>query len=174
MITFSKFPFHCRPPRPSVDCFPLNTANLAFSDHTPQTPLAGPKTPLAGLQTPLADPQIPLAGPQTPQTPQVGPQNPPAGPQSLWMDKWMDRRTEFLPILQDFVPSRGRCPATLCNFKTAKKQGKGTADHMMPLGNWFVLKKLHNYINLFALLYHKQSQGKFQFFCFCPKRLLII
>ena len=24
-----------------------------------------------------------------------------------------DGRTEFLPILQDFVPCRGRCPATL-------------------------------------------------------------
>ena len=49
----------------------------------------------------------------------------------------MDGCTEFLPILQDFVPSWDRCPATLCNFKTVKKQGKGTADHMMPLGNWF-------------------------------------
>ena len=46
---------------------------------------------------------------------------------------------EFLPILQDFVPSRGRCPATLCDFQTAKKQGKGTADHMMPFGDWFSL-----------------------------------
>ena len=51
-------------------------------------------------------------------------------------DRWTDGRTEFLPILQDFVPSRGRCPATLCDFKTAKRQGKGTADHMMPLGDW--------------------------------------
>ena len=29
-----------------------------------------------------------------------------------------DGRTEFLPILQDFVPSRGRCPATLCNLNS--------------------------------------------------------
>ena len=53
-------------------------------------------------------------------------------------DEGMDGRTEFLPILQDFVPSRRRCPATLCDLKTAKKQGKGTADHMMPLGDWFL------------------------------------
>ena len=48
-------------------------------------------------------------------------------------------RTENLPILQDFVPYRGRCPAT-AQFqpKNCIKQGKGTADHMMPLGDWFV------------------------------------
>ena len=51
------------------------------------------------------------------------------------MDGRMDVHIEFLPILQDFVPSWGRCPATLCNFKTAMKQGKGTANHMMPLGD---------------------------------------
>ena len=38
---------------------------------------------------------------------------------------------EFLPILQDFVPSRGRCPATLWDFTKSKKQGKGTADLMI-------------------------------------------
>ena len=43
-----------------------------------------------------------------------------------------DVRTEFLPILQDFVPRRGRCPAALCNFTASKKQGKGTADLKMP------------------------------------------
>ena len=57
------------------------------------------------------------------------------------MDRQTDGRTEgqieFLPILQDFIPSWGRCPATLCDFKTAKKQDKGTADHMMPVGDWF-------------------------------------
>ena len=41
-----------------------------------------------------------------------------------WMDGRMDVRTENLPILPDFVPYRGRCP----------EQGKGTADHLMPLG----------------------------------------
>ena len=48
-------------------------------------------------------------------------------------DGWTYQRMEFLPILQD----SGRCPATLYNFKTAKKQGKGTADLMMPFGDWF-------------------------------------
>ena len=51
------------------------------------------------------------------------------------------RRTEFLPILQDFVPCRGRCPATLCNFTTSKKQGKGTADLLMPFGVLFFIAK---------------------------------
>ena len=49
-----------------------------------------------------------------------------------------DGRTEFLPILQDFVPCRGRCPATLCDFTTSKKQGTGTADFMMPFGFLFI------------------------------------
>ena len=50
-----------------------------------------------------------------------------------------DGRTEFLPILQDFVPCRGRCPATFCDFTTSKRQGKGTADLMMPFGVLFPL-----------------------------------
>ena len=28
----------------------------------------------------------------------------------VWMDERTDKRTENLPILQDFVPYRGRCP----------------------------------------------------------------
>ena len=48
-----------------------------------------------------------------------------------------DGRTENLPILQDFVPYRGRCPVTAqLQPKNCIKWGKGTADHMMPLGNW--------------------------------------
>ena len=56
------------------------------------------------------------------------------------MDGRMDeRRTENLPILQDFVPYRGRCPATVqLQPKNYIKRGKGTADHMMPLGDWFL------------------------------------
>ena len=50
------------------------------------------------------------------------------------MDGQMDGQTEFLSILQDFVPCRG--PATLCNFTTSMKQGKGTADLMTPSGDW--------------------------------------
>ena len=29
----------------------------------------------------------------------------------------MDIQTEFLPILQDFIPYRGRCPAQMKHFK---------------------------------------------------------
>ena len=40
--------------------------------------------------------------------------------------------TENLPILQDFVPYRGRCPATAQLLpKNCLKRGKGTADRMM-------------------------------------------
>ena len=50
-------------------------------------------------------------------------------------DEWM----ENLPILQDFVPYVGRCPATAqLQPKNCIKRGKGTADHMMPLGDWFI------------------------------------
>ena len=53
------------------------------------------------------------------------------------MDGWTDERTENLPILQDFVPYRGHCPATAqLQPENRKKWGKGTADHMMPLGDW--------------------------------------
>ena len=48
------------------------------------------------------------------------------------MDGWTYGRTEFLSILQDFVPCWGRCPATFYDFTTSKRQGKGTADLMMP------------------------------------------
>ena len=49
---------------------------------------------------------------------------------------------EFLPILQDFVPYRGRCPAAIevtikKTIKEKVEQGKGTGDHLMPLGDWF-------------------------------------
>ena len=53
------------------------------------------------------------------------------------MDGWTDGRTENLPILQDFVPYRDRCPATA--HLQPKNWGKGTADHM-PLGDWFIAK----------------------------------
>ena len=56
------------------------------------------------------------------------------------IDKQMDVWTEFLPILQDFVPCRGRCPASFWDFATSKKQGKGTADLMMSFGDWFTTK----------------------------------
>ena len=55
------------------------------------------------------------------------------------MDGQMDGRTENLPILQDLVPYRGRCPATAkLQPKNCIKRGKGTADHMMALGDWLI------------------------------------
>ena len=50
-----------------------------------------------------------------------------------------DLRIEFCPILKGFVSYQGTYPATLWKFTTAKHQGKGTADHMMPLGDWVCL-----------------------------------
>ena len=44
---------------------------------------------------------------------------------------------ENLPILQDFVPYWGRCPASPMKIKEKVEQGKGTADHLMPLGYLF-------------------------------------
>ena len=49
-------------------------------------------------------------------------------------DGWMDGHMEFLPVPQDFVPCQGRCPAPLRDFETPMKQGKGSADLMMPFG----------------------------------------
>ena len=71
------------------------------------------------------------------------------------MDSQMEGRMEFLPILQDFVPCWGRCPATLCNFTPSKKQGKGTADLMMPFG---VLLE----VTLFCEIIHEAMQVSFQ------------
>ena len=52
------------------------------------------------------------------------------------MDGWM----ENLPILQGFVPYEGRCPTTAqLLLENSIKRGKGTADHMMPLGDWFMV-----------------------------------
>jgi len=55
----------------------------------------------------------------------------------------MDGWTENLSILQDPIPYRGRCPATAQRQpKNCIKRGKGTSDHMMPLGEWFLTNKL--------------------------------
>ena len=53
------------------------------------------------------------------------------------MDGRTNERTENLPILQDFVPYWGRCPASPHENKEKEEQGKGTADHLMPLGYLF-------------------------------------
>ena len=55
------------------------------------------------------------------------------------MDERTNGRMENLPILQDFDLYRGCYPATAqLQPKNCIKRGKGTADHMMPLGDWFL------------------------------------
>ena len=73
-----------------------------------------------------------------------------------WMDGRTDGRTdgrmEILPILQDFVPYRGRCPTTApLQPENSLKQGKGTADHVMPLGEWLNVV-FKGYLCMFALV----------------------
>lgn len=65
-----------------------------------------------------------------------------------------DRSMEFLPILQDFVPYLGRCPATLCNCTASKKQGKGIADLMMPFGVSLTSYDPSRAVGLPAATYH--------------------
>ena len=59
-------------------------------------------------------------------------------------DVWKYRRTNSPCILQDFVPPSslwGRCPAYIINnyHYNISEQGKGTDDHLWPLGDWFTL-----------------------------------
>ena len=49
----------------------------------------------------------------------------------------MDGQTDFLPILQDYDPWRGRCPATLSDITASKMHGKGNTDLMIPLRDWW-------------------------------------
>ena len=52
----------------------------------------------------------------------------------------MGRQTKNLPILQDFIPYWGRCPDSQRKiYANKEKQGKGIADHLMPLGDRFFL-----------------------------------
>ena len=86
---------------------------------------------------PKAKPDRLQAQPDRSQVSQPGPASQASGPAS--QDGRTDRRmyVRNLPILQDFVPYRGRCPASQWKFQANKEQGKGTADHLMPLGDWF-------------------------------------
>ena len=100
----------------------------------PARPEAQPASqPSLRLQGWLAGPQAWLAGPQAWL-------DGPEGGTDGWMDKCTDEQTENLPILEDFVPYRCRCPVTAqLQPKNYIKQGKGTADHMMPLAMRLVL-----------------------------------
>ena len=63
---------------------------------------------------------------------------PASQPARPWTDGQMEGRKEKFPIQQDIVPYQGCCPATAQpQLKYSMKQSKSTADHMMPLGNWF-------------------------------------
>ena len=55
------------------------------------------------------------------------------------VDRWING---ISPILNNFVPSWSCPAATLWVFTTLKKQEKGTADHMMPAGAWFIISFL--------------------------------
>ena len=48
-----------------------------------------------------------------------------------------DVRTDSPCVLLDFVPLWGRSPACQKAYhKQTAQQGKGTDDHLLPLGNW--------------------------------------
>ena len=95
----------------------------------PETLLGGPQTPQTAPQAPLTGPQTPLAGPHTPliglQTAQARPLQLALRPFVWKADGRMNECTEFLPILQDFVPCRGHCPATLLKLHNIKEAGQG-------------------------------------------------
>ena len=78
----------------------------------------------------MAEPQVWLAGPQAWL----------AGPEGGQTNGRTDKQTENLLILQDFVPYQGRCP-TSPHEKQKVEQGKGTTDHLMPLGYLFLTNR---------------------------------
>ena len=85
--------------------------------------LAGSEAWLAGSEAWLAGSEACLSGSWAP-----------------WGDGRINKWTDDLPILQGFVPYKGRCPTTAqLLLENSIKRGKGTADHMMPLGDWFMV-----------------------------------
>ena len=86
-----------------------------------------------------AQPARPEAQPVRPEAQPVRPEASGLAGCALGLAGWprggTDGRMETLPVLQDFVPYWGRCPAYPMKTKEKVKQGKGTADHLMPLGN---------------------------------------
>ena len=53
-----------------------------------------------------------------------------------WMDKHMDRNSPC--VLQDFVPFGGAALLSFDFNKSKVKPGKGTNDHILPVGDWFL------------------------------------
>ena len=64
----------------------------------------------------------------------------------------MNKQTENLPILQDFVPYRGAVLPPPMKIKEKVEQGKGTADHLMPLG-YFIPSFLPSFLSSFLPLF---------------------
>ena len=65
-----------------------------------------------------------------------------------------DERMENLPILQDFVPYQGCCPATAqLQPKNYIKRGKGTADLMMPLCDWLLHQVCYKVLKPFPIMF---------------------
>ena len=87
-------------------------------DHCSEAWLAGSEPWLAGSEACLA-----------------GSEDCQAGSWSLGAGGRSDEWTK--PILQDFVLYQGCCPVTAqLQPENSIKRGKGTADHMIPLGDW--------------------------------------
>ena len=79
--------------------------------------------------------------------------SPPRGPKSQpgrhQIDGQMDGRSENLPILQDFIPYWGHSPTTgKLQLENCIKRGKGTADHMMSLGDWLTTYIIHPFSSI--------------------------
>ena len=67
--------------------------------------------------------------------------------EQYFLGSWYGR-TDSPCVLQDFVPLRGQSPAYLKGYhKQTAQQGKGTEDHLLPLGDWF-LSKLNKLFNV--------------------------
>ena len=49
---------------------------------------------------------------------------------------------QVLPVLQDFVPLQGQSPAYQKGNHNQTQQGKGTEDHLLPSGDWFLDKSI--------------------------------
>ena len=65
-----------------------------------------------------------------------------------------------VPPGPETLTCRGRCPTTLWDITTSKKRGKGTADLMMPFGNWFFLPRLLHGLHAFCIVF-MQAQNRF-------------
>ena len=61
------------------------------------------------------------------------------------MNEWTDKNSPC--VLQDFVPFRAAALLPLKFTLKMLKQGKGIADHILPLGDLFPMKLVMKYYN---------------------------